>query len=265
VQATENPQGRPRQRTASRLLFSETLGTGFMTWRATALALATTFAALADEPKWTYARLVDAPIAPLERTAQVKILKVIADPGPTDDDVADLLKSIPTEDAKPGSIKSPREKAVRLRPDFGVDPVSKLPLNTWRVFVGGEVVRPGAFNAQRPFTALQAVMAAGGLKNGGEATEIVVLRYRDKDAPPKKKSVDLSASLAGKGVNDLWLESHDVVLVPKSGSSNSAEEAIKGLPIPVANSASKRMREIHRMKLEASEASGLRPLSLLGN
>lgn len=235
-----------------------------MTWRATALALATASVVFAGEQKWTFVRLVDAPLAPVERPAPVKILKVTADPGPAaDGDATYVLTSIPTEDGTGGVIvKSPQDKTVRITPDISVDPLSKAPMHTWRVFVGGEVVRPGAFNAQRPFTALQAVIAAGGLKDDRAAAEIVVLRYREKDAPPTKKSVNLSATLAGKGVNDLWLETHDVVIVPKPGTSSSTEEIMKGLPIPIAKAAKSQLEEVHRVKLDASEAGKLNPLVL---
>src|SRR4029079_3705306 len=113
-------------------------------------------------------------------------LKVSADPGPAaDGDVQHALATIPSDESKSANVvKTSGEKPAKLTPDATVDPLSKAPMQTWRVFVGGEVARPGAFNAQRPFTALQAVIAAGGVKEQGKSTEIVVLRYQHQDAPP---------------------------------------------------------------------------------
>jgi hypothetical protein len=235
-----------------------------MNWRATAVAFATTSTVLAGETNWTYARLIDAPLAPVERSKPVKILKLVVDTGPAaDGEVQYPVAPISEETAKPGKVvETSQEKLARITPDTTVDPVSKTALNTWRVFVGGEVVRPGAFNAQRPFTALQAVVAAGGLKEGGKSTEILVLRYREKDALPTSKHVDLSASLAGKGASDLWLETHDVVIVPKAGSPTSTEEIIRGLPIPIATAAKSRLVEVHRVRADAAEVSKTQSLVL---
>ena len=60
-----------------------------MIWRATALALATTSALAAGEPKWTFARLVDAPLAPVERPTPIKILARAPDAHRFDDDKGD--------------------------------------------------------------------------------------------------------------------------------------------------------------------------------
>jgi hypothetical protein len=211
-----------------------------MSWRTTAFALTLSAAAWAGEPKanppkWLYARLVDAPLAPTERSTPGKIVKVSA-----------------TEKTEPASAK--------LVADVAVDPQSQ----SWRVFVGGEVLRPGAFNAQKRFTALQAVLAAGGLKDAASAGDVVVLRYQKSDAPPTAQRVDLTSTLAGKSVNDLWLESHDVVIVPKAGKPLSTEEIAKAVPLPVQAAAKSRLVEVHRLKTPASGIAPMRPVSKPG-
>jgi len=227
-----------------------------MIWRTTILALLIASVAMAGDTKWTYSRLVDAPLAPIDKPVQVKILKVSAERGPAADGDIDMdLVPIPTDASKTSKVvKASGEAPHKLTPDVTVDPLSQASPQSYRVFVGGEVVRPGSFNAQRPFTALQAVIAAGGLKEGGKPTEIVVLRYVKKDADPTAKRVDLSASLAGKGTTDLWLETHDVVIVPKAGAPTSTEEIIRGLPIPVATAAKNRLVEIQRIKTDPESA-----------
>jgi len=232
-----------------------------MNWRATALALATTSSVLAGDTPWTYAQLVDAPLAPVERPKQVKILRLATHvESATERSVQ--ANALPVSAMPEKAQQSFREAPAKISADVAIDPRAQSPLQTWRVFVGGEVMRPGAFNAQRPFTALQAVVAAGGLKEGGKSTEIVVLRYRDKDAPPSSKQIDLSASLSGKGASDLWLETHDVVIVPKRGSPASTDEILRGLPIPVSTAAKSRLVEVHRLNAEPAKASEIQRLVL---
>jgi hypothetical protein len=67
---------------------------------------------------------------------------------------------------------------------------------------------------------------------------VFVLRYGEKNAPPKASRIDLSQSLAGKGATDLWLETHDVVIVPNGGQST--EEVIQSVPPAIAAAAKER-------------------------
>jgi hypothetical protein len=194
-----------------------------MIWRTFAIALAFHAAAAAGEPKWSYVKLIDAPIAPSERPTPVKIIKVSA-------------QQLPVVGVDPPM--SVGENAVYVLPEAVEDRAAKASSANWRVFVGGEVHRVGSFTAHRAFTALQAVIAAGGAKELGATHEIVVLRYGEKNAPPKASRIDLSQSLAGKGATDLWLETHDVVIVPKGGQST--EEVIQSVPPAIAAAAKER-------------------------
>jgi polysaccharide biosynthesis/export protein len=89
-----------------------------------------------------------------------------------------------------------------------------------RVFVGGEVVRPGVQPLLGPLTVLQAVMAAEGLKDSAQPAEVVLLR-RGPQGETQPMKVDLSRLMAGEaGAQDLPLMPYDVVLVPRSGVAN---------------------------------------------
>lgn len=86
-----------------------------------------------------------------------------------------------------------------------------------RVFVGGEVVRPGVQALLGPLTVLQAVMVAEGLKDGAKPSQVLVLR-RGPAGERKVLSVDLSAAISGRDLSqDLALQAYDVVVVPRSG------------------------------------------------
>lgn len=89
-----------------------------------------------------------------------------------------------------------------------------------RVFVGGEVTRPGVQPLQGPLTVLQAVMVAEGLKDGAQPREVLVLR-RGPGGSRTVLPVDLSAAMSGSDVSqDLLLQAYDAVIVPRSGIAN---------------------------------------------
>ncbi|MFN9449716.1 MAG: polysaccharide biosynthesis/export family protein [Rubrivivax sp.] len=88
---------------------------------------------------------------------------------------------------------------------------------TQRVFVGGEVVRPGVQPLAGPMTALQAVMVAEGIKDTGEPSMAVVLR-RLPNGERQALPVDLHRLMKGQETGgDVVLQAFDVVLVPRAG------------------------------------------------
>ena len=82
--------------------------------------------------------------------------------------------------------------------------------------VAGEVSQPGKFEMNENITALQAVMLAGGVKDSGRSSQVLVYRkINDQTAEVKlinlkniKKTSDLE--------NDLMLESGDMIFVPRN-------------------------------------------------
>jgi polysaccharide export outer membrane protein len=119
------------------------------------------------------------------------------------------------------------ELVARLTKSF--EPVLKSPsivvqvreFANRRVFVGGEVGRPGVLPLVGRQTALGAVMEAGGMKVSANRGEIIVLRRGDEDAP---RVIPLSMK-AKKGVAPeaaaFRLQPLDVVLVSESGVSRA--------------------------------------------
>lgn len=85
------------------------------------------------------------------------------------------------------------------------------------VFVGGEVLRPKAVKFEGQLTTLQAIMEAGGVKETGDLSRVVVLR-RGQFEQAEWIQTDLSNPLSGKSLqNDVVLQSGDVVVVPMTG------------------------------------------------
>jgi len=85
------------------------------------------------------------------------------------------------------------------------------------VFVGGEVQSAKAVKFEGQLTTLQAIMQAGGVKETGDLSRVVVLR-RGRFEQAEWIQTNLSEPVSGKSLkNDIVLASGDVVIVPRSG------------------------------------------------
>lgn len=92
---------------------------------------------------------------------------------------------------------------------------------TQRVFVDGEVARPGLIPLSGSVTALQAISQAGGLKPTGKVSKVMVIR-RDSENRPSSFSVDLRRALDGTDpARDILLQPFDIVFVPRSAIANA--------------------------------------------
>jgi protein involved in polysaccharide export with SLBB domain len=84
-----------------------------------------------------------------------------------------------------------------------------------RVYVGGDVLKPGLIYIPRPTTALEAIMEAGGFDyRRAEVSNVVIIRH--KDGKRYGCSLDFRAALAGKEFQDFYLEPRDIVYVPRT-------------------------------------------------
>jgi protein involved in polysaccharide export with SLBB domain len=83
-----------------------------------------------------------------------------------------------------------------------------------RVFVGGEVGRPGAIPLQGKVTVLGAVVAAGGFRGTAKTDNVVLIRQGPSNEPVITK-VNLK-DVINRGSADIELEPFDVVYVPMS-------------------------------------------------
>lgn len=85
------------------------------------------------------------------------------------------------------------------------------------VFVGGEVGTPKPVAWDGQLTVLQAIAAAGGRKEGGDLSRVVILR-RGPLEQTEWLQTDLASPLKGRDLqNDVPLRAGDVVIVPLSG------------------------------------------------
>ncbi len=89
-----------------------------------------------------------------------------------------------------------------------------------RVFVAGEVGRPGEQLLRGRTTALQAIAMAQGFKDSARVSEVLVIR-RQPDFSPFVMKVNLKRVVDGSDMrNDIVLLPYDVVFVPRSQIAN---------------------------------------------
>lgn len=85
-----------------------------------------------------------------------------------------------------------------------------------RVFVGGEVVRPGLIELSPGLDPVQAVFQAGGIRDTAQLKETILIRKGENNQPIPYR-LDLAAAMAGNGSGaDFELLPNDIVYVPKS-------------------------------------------------
>jgi polysaccharide export outer membrane protein len=84
-----------------------------------------------------------------------------------------------------------------------------------RVYVGGEVLRPGVVQMPGSMMALDAIMEAGGFRlPQAEVKNVIVIRYRDDHR--YGYCLDLKAALRGGEIRPFYLEPQDIVYVPQT-------------------------------------------------
>jgi polysaccharide export outer membrane protein len=98
--------------------------------------------------------------------------------------------------------------------DFSVDLIPR----EWRekkIFVLGEVEKPGVYNFSSGMTSIQAIALAGGFKNTAVLGDTRIVRGNLDH--PELIRVDLKGTAKGKDTKDILLAQNDVIYVPRSG------------------------------------------------
>jgi protein involved in polysaccharide export with SLBB domain len=92
--------------------------------------------------------------------------------------------------------------------------------NAHKVYVDGEVSKPGLLNLTGSMTVLQSISQAGGFKESAQVRDVTIIR-RGADNRPEVISVDIKKILNGEDLSqDLILMPYDIVYVPKSPIAN---------------------------------------------
>ncbi|HEY3797774.1 MAG TPA: polysaccharide biosynthesis/export family protein [Caulobacteraceae bacterium] len=103
-----------------------------------------------------------------------------------------------------------------LRPETEVT-VRAQPL---KIFVGGEVGKPGVYDMPGDIDALRAIVEAGGFTNSAKRSQVIVIR-RAAGGRAMLRTVDLGRALKNpRGVDLVPLRRFDVIYVPTTGLAN---------------------------------------------
>jgi protein involved in polysaccharide export with SLBB domain len=102
-----------------------------------------------------------------------------------------------------------------LRPEVNIDVKAATAL---KVFVGGEVDKPGVYDMPGDINALQAVVMAGGFKTSAKRSEVVVIR-RGPDGRAMLRTVNLISGITNAHTDLVPLRRFDVIYVPRTGIS----------------------------------------------
>jgi polysaccharide biosynthesis/export protein len=105
-----------------------------------------------------------------------------------------------------------------------------------KVYVDGEVAKPGLIPLTGQMTVLQSLAMAGGLKDTARTSEIILIR-RGPENRPASMVVNVEKAIDGSDLSqDLPLQPADIVYVPKSSIANVnlwVDQYIrKNIPIP---------------------------------
>jgi polysaccharide export outer membrane protein len=127
-----------------------------------------------------------------------------------------MIEDVKAEGLTSAELKTRIEQAYHETLLNPVVSVSILEFVPHRVFVGGQVSKPGSYELREGQTVFQAVMLAGGFTR--EAHRKMVLHARPAGPSELKVTpVDLTRVLAtGQAARDLRLEDGDYIYVPES-------------------------------------------------
>jgi polysaccharide export outer membrane protein len=98
--------------------------------------------------------------------------------------------------------------------DFSVDLIAK----EWRekkIFILGEVEKPGVYNFTPGVTLMQALALAGGYKNTAILTDMRIIRGNLNNNPELIRA-NIKAAAKGKDTHDVVLAQNDVIYVPRN-------------------------------------------------
>jgi polysaccharide export outer membrane protein len=103
------------------------------------------------------------------------------------------------------------------RPQIEITVKQASPL---KVFVGGEVDKPGVYDMPGDIDAVQAVIMAGGFKTSAKRGEVLIVR-RGPGGRPMMRTANLKDALYNPGRGDaVPLRRFDIVYVPRTGIAN---------------------------------------------
>jgi len=92
-----------------------------------------------------------------------------------------------------------------------------------KVYVGGEVGRPGFYSLAGNMTVLQSIFAAQGFRATAKPENVILVR-KGPESRPLAMAIDLGPVISGEQLeNDIYLMPSDIVYVPKTWISKAGD------------------------------------------
>ena len=116
------------------------------------------------------------------------------------------------------TVEESRRMILRKAGERLQDPVANVLLKEFQkpyFVVAGEVAQPGKIEMRERVTAIQAIMLAGGMKEGARSSQVIVFRKINSDTAEVKLLNLKSIKRTGDLENDLTLQPGDMVFVPR--------------------------------------------------
>jgi len=120
-------------------------------------------------------------------------------------------KTIGESGLNKGIIKSKDVEGMFLQPDDIV-----IVERSERIFIEGEVVRPGPYVLEDGMTVSRGITLAGGISEGGLYGKVKVRRKREGGPGFDDIEIDLKAIIEGSVKEDMLLQPDDIVIVERS-------------------------------------------------
>jgi polysaccharide biosynthesis/export protein len=109
-----------------------------------------------------------------------------------------------------------RDKIIVILREFGETPEATIivkEINSYVVYVLGEVSRPGRFQLNARTTIVQAIAMAGGLSEFASANKIVLLRKLEGKDEERRTTINFNDIISGK-MRNVWLQPWDTLIIP---------------------------------------------------
>jgi len=131
-----------------------------------------------------------------------------------------LAPEIPAAGLTPAQLTSTLEKSYEKElANPGITIIVRS-FSSQRVYVDGEVNKPGMVALLGPLTVLQSIAEAGGVKDTAKTDRVLIIR-KSNDNKPQAIEVNLDdIRKAADGSQNVLLAPYDVVFVPKSKIAN---------------------------------------------
>ena len=87
-----------------------------------------------------------------------------------------------------------------------------------KIYVGGEVKRPGLITTPGNIRVLDAIIQSAGVLDSGDLAHVILIR-RGLEDEPSVFTMNVEHIIQGQSP-DLWLTAYDIIYIPKSGIAN---------------------------------------------